>query len=40
MDEFNELKNYILSIKDNKLKTGTKKHQYDFGDKRANKKYN
>ena len=31
-DEFNKLKDCILSIKDNKLKTGTKKYQYDFSD--------
>ena len=29
-DEFNELKNHILSVKDNSLKTGTHKYQYDF----------
>ena len=31
-DKFNELKNYTLSIKDNKLKTDKKEHQYDFSD--------
>ena len=29
-DEFNELKNHILSVKDKSLKTGTHKYQYDF----------
>ena len=33
-DKFNKLKNRILSLKDDKLKTGTDKYRYDFSNRK------